>query len=156
LGVVGHAGSEDEWIIDPEALLLLTCTLGRHEPRLFDEVLDWIRENGRFINVMRLKRILQMEKFDGERVLATVAGVLAKGTEATKWKMLANSVGPSAAREIFFLHRTANPNRCWANPSRTLPGAVTSEDLCGSAGIPRNSAPLSRPILPSNSAPSSA
>src|SRR5258708_9497978 len=102
LGVAGQPVGEDAWIIDPEALLLLTCTLGRHEPRLFDEMLDWLRENGRFINVMRLKRILQMEKFAGERILAAVAGVLAKGTEATKWKMLANSVVPSASVEIFF------------------------------------------------------
>ena len=56
----------DAWVIDPEALLLLTCTMGRHEPRLFDEVLDWLRENGRFINVMRLKRILRTENFAGE------------------------------------------------------------------------------------------
>ncbi|HWY29185.1 MAG TPA: hypothetical protein VNX46_00440, partial [Candidatus Acidoferrum sp.] len=103
LGVAGQAGGEDVWVIDPEALLLLTCTLGRHEPRLFDEVLDWLRKNGRFINVMRLKRVLQTEKFAGERVLSAVAGVLAKGTEATKWKMLANSVDPSAVQEIFFL-----------------------------------------------------
>jgi hypothetical protein len=58
LGVAGQASGEDAWIIDPEALLLLTCTMGRHEPRLFDEALDWLQENGRFINVMRLKRIL--------------------------------------------------------------------------------------------------
>ena len=62
LGVAGQAGGEDVRIIDPEALLLFTCTLGRHEPRLFDEVLDWLRENGRFINVMRLKRILQSDR----------------------------------------------------------------------------------------------
>ncbi len=109
LGVAGQGGDEDGWIIDPEALLLFTCTLGRHEPRLFDEVLDWLGENGRFINVMRLKRILQMEKFAGERVLAAVAGVLAKGTEATKWKMLASSVDPLGATEIFFFTSDGKP-----------------------------------------------
>jgi len=154
LGVAGQAGGEDAWIIDPEALLLLTCTLGRHEPRLFDEVLDWLRENGRFINVMRLKRILQMEKFAGERVLTAVAGVLAKGTEATKWKMLANSVEPSAAMEVFFLRRTANRNRCWGSQSRILPDADFVVDRSECADIPRNSAPLNRPTLPSSFAPS--
>ncbi len=109
LGVAGQAGGEDTWIIDPEALLLLTCTLGRHEPRLFDEVLDWLQENGRFINVMRLKRILRTEKFAGERTLAAAAGVLAKGTEAMKWKLLAASVDPSEAVEPFFFAPDGGP-----------------------------------------------
>jgi hypothetical protein len=116
MGVAGQAGGEDAWIIDPEALLLLTCTLGRHEPRLFDEVLDWLRENGRFINVMRLKRILQTEKFAGERVLTAVAGVLAKGTEAAKWKMLASSVDPLAAAEIFFFTADGKPQPALGEP----------------------------------------
>ena len=37
--------SKDEWVIDPEALLLLTGTLGRWDPRLFDEVIVWILKN---------------------------------------------------------------------------------------------------------------
>jgi hypothetical protein len=103
LGVAGQASEEDVWIIDPEALLLLTCTLGRYEPRLFDEALDWLGENGRFINIMRLKRILRTEKFAGERALAAVAACLSKGTEATKWKLLAESVPPSPVMEEFFI-----------------------------------------------------
>lgn len=116
LGVAGQAGGEDVWNIDPEALLLFTCTLGRHEPRLFDEALDWLSENGRFINVMRLKRILQMEKFAGERVLAAVAGVLAKGAEATKWKMLASSVQPLATAEAFFFTADGEPQPVLGEP----------------------------------------
>ena len=46
LGVAGHAGEPTPWIIDPEALLLATCTFGRCEPRMFDEVLDWLQTNG--------------------------------------------------------------------------------------------------------------
>ena len=116
LGVAGQAGGEDACIIDPEALLLFTCTLGRHEPRLFDEALDWLRENGRFINVMRLKRILQKEKFAGERALAAVAGVLAKGTDATKWKMLANSVDSPPGGEIFFFTPDGKPQPALGEP----------------------------------------
>jgi hypothetical protein len=103
LGVAGQASGEDMWIIDPEALLLLTCTMGRHEPRLFDEMLDWLQENGRFINVMRLKRILRTESFAGERALAAVAACLGKGTEAMKWKMLAESVPQPEVAESFFM-----------------------------------------------------
>ena len=152
LGVAGQAGGEDAWIIDPEALLLFTCTLGRHEPRLFDEALDWLSENGRFINVMRLKRILLREKFAGERVLAAVAGILAKGTEATKWKMLANSVVPSARRgDIFYYSARATHSRCWANPSRILPGRVPSGTIAPAwvfTEIPPLSADQSYPPTP--------
>jgi hypothetical protein len=102
-GVAGQGAGEDRWIIDPEALLLFTCTMGRHDPRLFDEALDWLVENGRFINVMRLKRILRTAKFAGERTLAAVAACLCKGTEAAKWKLLAESVPPPASAEEFFI-----------------------------------------------------
>jgi hypothetical protein len=109
LGVAGQASGEDVWIIDPEALLLFTCTVGRCEPRLFDEVLDWLGENGRFINVMRLKRILRTEKFAGERTLAAVAACLMKGTEALKWKLLAESVPQPPVAEGFFISPGGKP-----------------------------------------------
>jgi hypothetical protein len=109
MGVAGTVGEEDDWIIDPEALLLFTCTMGRHEPRLFDEVLDWLRKNGRFINVMRLKRMLRTEKFAGERVLSGVASCLMKGTEALKWKTLAGTAPQPPDLEGFFFSADGAP-----------------------------------------------
>jgi hypothetical protein len=109
LGVAGHSRGEDHWVIDPEALLLVTCTLGRHEPRLFDEVLDWLQENGWLINILRLKRILRKEKFEGARVLAVVAGLMSKGTDVTKWKQLATPVEPASPPEPFYFAEDGNP-----------------------------------------------
>ena len=109
LGVAGQAGGEDVWIIDPEALLLFTCTLGRHEPRLFDEVLDWLQENGSFINILRLKRMLRTEPFAGGRAVAAVAGCLSKGAGAAKWKLLADTVEARAGMEPFFLTPDGTP-----------------------------------------------
>ena len=103
LGVAGQTRGDDDRIIDAEALLLFTCTVGRHDARLFDEMLDWLHTNGWLINVMRLKRILRTETFAGERILAAIAGLLAKGADAPKWKQLGASVGsPSAAEGLFF------------------------------------------------------
>ena len=102
LGVAGQTRPATDCIIDPEALLLLTCTVGRSDSRLFDEMLDWLQVNGWLINVMRLKRILRTEKFAGEPVLAAIAGWLAKGAEAPKWKLLAASASPPAAAEPLF------------------------------------------------------
>lgn len=109
LGVAGHDAGNDTWIMDPEALLLLTSTIGRHDPRLFDEVLDWLGENGRFINVMRLKRILATEEFTGQRSVAAIAACLMKGTEAVKWKRLAESVRPPMQSEDFFIASNGTP-----------------------------------------------
>ena len=103
LGVAGQTSAEHQRILDPEGLLLLTCTAGRHDPRLFDEMLDWLQANGWLINVMRLKRILRTEKFTGERVLAAVAGLLAKGAETPKWKQLAGwTEQPLVTEKLFF------------------------------------------------------
>ena len=103
LGVAGQTTAEDQRILDPEGLLLLTCTVGRYDPRLFDEMLDWLQANGWLINVMRLKRILRTEKFTGERVLAAVAGLLAKGAETPKWKQLAVwTEQPLVTEKLFF------------------------------------------------------
>jgi hypothetical protein len=109
LGVSGQKGVADQRIVDLEALLLLTCTIGRHDPRLFDEVLDWLQANSWLINIMRLKRILRTEKFAGERVLASIAGFFAKGSETPKWKQLAALSKPPLVREKLFLGEDNQP-----------------------------------------------
>ncbi len=58
---------------------------------------------GWLINVMRLKRILHTDNFAGQRVLAAVAGLLAKGAKAPKWKRLAATpVQPHGDETLFF------------------------------------------------------
>ena len=64
-GVSGHGKSWTGSVIDPEALLLFSTTIGRYEARLFDAIQEWLRVNGQFINVQRLKRILKEEQFAG-------------------------------------------------------------------------------------------
>src|SRR6266516_4567845 len=109
LGVAGQGQRGDDRIIDLEALFLFTCTIGRYDARLFDEMLDWLQTNGWLINVMRLKRVVRREKFAGERVLAAVAGLLAKGAHAPKWKQLAASVRPPFAAEGLFFAEDGRP-----------------------------------------------
>ena len=109
LGVAGQMRANDDWVVDPEALLLLTCTVGRNDPRLFDEMLDWLQTNGWLINVMRLKRILRVEKFAGEPVLGAVVGLLAKGTETLKWKQLAALPSPPAVPSALFFAEDGQP-----------------------------------------------
>ena len=58
LGISGSPPRErEERAIDPEALLLFTLEIGRGEPRLFDEVLDWLALNEPLVSVQRLRNL---------------------------------------------------------------------------------------------------
>ena len=57
MGVAAHSARRDDWAADPEALLLLTFEVGRDEPRLFEEVLDWMVVNERLMSVQRLRNL---------------------------------------------------------------------------------------------------
>ncbi|MBL7645600.1 MAG: hypothetical protein JNK74_05350 [Candidatus Hydrogenedentes bacterium] len=89
LGVAGTDATPPRHVSDPEALLLFTCTLGRHDQRLFDEVMDWLLKNGRFINIQRLRNILAKEDFRGGPVLSAIADWLTTQGASSKWKLLA-------------------------------------------------------------------
>ena len=58
LGVSGYAPSrQEERVADPEALLLFTLEVARDDPRLFDEVLDWLATNEPLVSVQRLRNL---------------------------------------------------------------------------------------------------
>jgi hypothetical protein len=57
MGVFATAGRTDRWAADPEALLLFTFEIARTDPRLFDEVLDWLVANERLVSVQRLRNL---------------------------------------------------------------------------------------------------
>ena len=104
---LGVAGSKNAWnasVVDPEALLLITCTLARSDPRLFDAVLEWLRINGQYINVQRIKRMLRDEVFVGEPVLNAVAAKISTSVSQNKWAKLADgpSTGPTVRSRYFF------------------------------------------------------
>lgn len=88
LGVLGEARTQDPWIIDPEPMLLFTLQMGRFDPRLFDEVMDWLAVNGKWIDMQRLRGILK-EKDDATKNLtgAMTAFLMEDGNER-KWKNL--------------------------------------------------------------------
>lgn len=78
MGLLAPATSRDGWAADPEALLLLTFEVAREDPRLFDEVLDWLLVNERWVSLQRLRNLAEDEE---DRALAeAVAGWL------TRWR----------------------------------------------------------------------
>jgi hypothetical protein len=109
LGVAGQEEKPVGHIIDPEALLLLTATLGRYDQRLFDEVLEWLTVNGRFINIQRLKNILRYESFGGGQVLSAIADWLSKRNPSIKWRLLAKATAAKEQPEILFFLPDGRP-----------------------------------------------
>lgn len=57
MGLLASSHRRDEWAADPEALLLLTLEVAREDPRLFEEVLDWLLVNERWMSLQRLRNL---------------------------------------------------------------------------------------------------
>ena len=57
LGVFASTERQDRWVADPEALLLFSLEAGRDDPRLFEQVLDWLLTNERLVSVQRLRNL---------------------------------------------------------------------------------------------------
>lgn len=110
LGVAGYGRNWDGAMIDPEALLLFSCTLARHDARLFDAILDWLRINGRLINIQRTKRLINQEGFSGEAVFQAIAGVTKTPAMEMKWGLSAKvSLAPHAPAEALFYLENGKP-----------------------------------------------
>jgi hypothetical protein len=103
LGVAGIAKPEDNRIIDPEALLLFSLSICRHEPRLFDEIIDWLFQNGQFVNVQRLQQIQKKYDFHCGPQLSAIAELLSKKSSyRLKWSGLAKKYYQKDKEPLFF------------------------------------------------------
>jgi len=109
LGVAGYSEGTDPWVIDPEALLLFTATIARHDQRLFDEVLDWLEHNERFVNIQRLRNIIKKENFQSKRVIGAIAKTLLDKKKGLKWKKLAQNLTDGYNPESLFFLRNGQP-----------------------------------------------
>ena len=106
IGVAGQARTEDDWIIDPEALLLATTRFGRHDSRLMDESIDWLVKFGRRISLQRLQGLHRnWPGVADPRVLAAIAEVLGQQVAHRKWRVIAeppDENAPAAPESLFF------------------------------------------------------
>ena len=113
LGVAGGARSEDEWVIDPEALLLFSIEISRYEPRLFDEILDWLVVNGRWIDIQRLRGIVKSKDEKTQRLMSAAANFLSQEAKSyrRKWQALAGLKASDlrVKEEMLFTTREGEP-----------------------------------------------
>jgi hypothetical protein len=94
LGVLGEARTEDLWAIDPEPLLLFTFEIGRYEPRLFDEVLNWLVVNGTWVDLQRLRGVLRGKDETIIKLTGAVARFLVQESDERKWRNIASFCKP--------------------------------------------------------------
>lgn len=115
LGVLGESGAEDDWVLDPEALLVFSLQIARYEPRLFDEILSWVVTNGSHLDAARLRNQVKGNPDTG-RCLGAVLQYAIRHEKQRKWKNLAVFCGglwkkqPQAdSTEALFLTKAGEP-----------------------------------------------
>ncbi len=117
IGVSGNTTVTEKWVLDPEALVIFTCHLGRYDPRVFDAMLEWIGVHQRFLNIQRLKVLNRKKGFTAGKLLSAIAHLMMKPSSRSKWERLADTLleGNFRQEPLFFLkdgrpHPTPNRN----------------------------------------------
>ena len=100
LGIAGQINANDNFVIDPEALLIFSAHFARYDQRLYDLVIDWLQCNGESINLPRLKALLKRFTNADRKSL----GFIAASVNLKKWQPLAKSLLPkdSGVETMFF------------------------------------------------------
>lgn len=123
IGVAGSSRTEDIWTIDPEALIIFSLQKARYEPRLFDEILDWLVVNGKWIDIQRLRGIIKTKDESTRRLLSAVSAFLCdqQGAFKRKWRTLSvlyNSNAESPKEDTLFISKSES---AWLKPKEAHP-----------------------------------
>jgi len=100
VGVMGHGQNGAARIVDPEPLLLLTWECARQDARVFDEVLDWLVRNGRWVNVVRLTTLLNQDQTCPPSLAGAVAAFMTQHDKGPKWRTLAERCRTAAEKPM--------------------------------------------------------
>lgn len=76
MGVLAAPQRRSPWAQDPEALLIFSLEVARDDPRLFDEILDWLATNEGLLSVRRLRAM--REGPEDERLVEGTLGWLSQ------------------------------------------------------------------------------
>lgn len=101
LGLSAHTTRSDRWAMDPEALVLFTAGVAHRDPRLFDELLDWLSLNGRLLSLQRLRNLVPRFPIDRRLADALVAWV-AEAAPALRWPTPKSPPAVAAEGEALF------------------------------------------------------
>jgi len=99
MGILATSSRRRRWAADPEALLLLSFEVGREEPRLFEEVLDWLYTNERLISVQRLRN-LTLDEAD-RRLVEAVLGWLGQNRRRPRLEAKRGTSAPEEPQPFY-------------------------------------------------------
>ena len=108
----------DHWTIDPEALLLFSSVLARHDARLFDEIMDWLGANAAFMNIPRLKSVARSSALGDDRVIAAMADVVGQHHSRLNWRFTVSNI-PGERSPLFFA-AGGEPMPSYGKPDETF------------------------------------
>jgi len=87
--------------------------MARYEPRLFDEILDWLVINGKWIDIHRLRGITKTKDEKTQRLLSVVAYFLSQEAKSyqRKWHVLRTlrKLDPDVQSEMLFQTKQGKP-----------------------------------------------
>jgi hypothetical protein len=98
VGVSATVEGTDRWAVDPEALVLFTIGIGRRDPRLFDEMLDWMAFNHELLSMQRLRNLARRFPVPS----ALVAAVTAWTRQTAPASLVSDQDGTALASEPVF------------------------------------------------------
>jgi hypothetical protein len=127
IGVAGVRPSRTI-VVDPEALVVATAEFGRWDPRLFDEMLDWLVTNAATVDLARLKRLAARERVAVRHIVAATAEHVAERENRRPWRALVDmpdvavSTTGRSAPDALFLPRGETPGNAetWGDTDRVF------------------------------------
>lgn len=102
-------------VVDPEALITATCSLGRGNSRIFDEAMDWTALNHEILKPSRLKYIAKEYGNETTRVIGAFAEYVSKVTGKEVLRGVKEEAGKSLSgnerEELFWIQKGMFSNR---------------------------------------------
>ena len=120
MGISANAVGFDRWAIDPEAMVLFTVAVARYDPRLLDEILDWIARNRRLLTMQRLRNLTSRFPVDAR----LVGAMMASAGEPVPSQWLKSQVSGQSQGDVPVFLRTSWASLVSRTPSS--PGTATS------------------------------
>jgi hypothetical protein len=106
-------------------MLLFTLEIARYEARLFDEVMDWLAVNGRWIDIQRLRGLLRQKDEVAMRLMGAAATFLMKEDDRRKWRNLSQFCrsqicGSADNNDPLFYEKNGKPHPIVAEPDQSF------------------------------------
>ncbi len=138
LGVLARPSRVSPWAQDLEALVVLSLEVARTDPRLFDEILDWLAHNEELLSVRRLRTLARRSR--EPTVVGAVLAWLAQHRPKARFSGPHDPAPAGNPRRLFFDDRfpIRTPDEAFLRHGWLRPAV----DPSGKAGTPDLRSPI--------------